>query len=363
MIEKRFFLQFVFGAFFCSLLFGLRPSQAQTQESKPALQYDRITRAESIVWGFDFLNENQIIYTERRGRVHLLDLKTKVSTEIKGAPKVWARGQGGLLDIRVHPKDKSKIYMTFSEPKGEDSATTSLAVATLEKNQLTGLKILFSANATTDESIHFGSRIEFGNDGWLYISIGDRNERKRSQDMSYHNGKVIRLKEDGSSAEIFTSGHRSPQGLVKHPQTGELWLAEMGPRGGDELNLLVKGQNYGWPIVTYGREYWGPSIGVKEKPGFQAPVTYWVPSISPSAITFYTGDVFQKWKGDLFMATLSGLHLRRLKIENNKVTEQEELLKEKGFRIRNVRTGPDGKIYISTDDGQIGALSPSAPTP
>jgi aldose sugar dehydrogenase len=323
----------------------------------------------TVVWGFDFLSDTQIIFTERSGALKILDLKDKKVIDVKGAPKVWARGQGGLLDVRVHPSKKDQIYLTYSEPVGEDKGTTAFALAQLKGNELTNFKKIFSAHEPTDEKIHFGSRIEFDGQGHVFITVGDRNERKNVQKLNYHNGKILRFKEDGSvpsdnpfaktkeaRPEIWSYGHRSPQGLVRNPDTGDLWLAEMGPRGGDELNLIKPGENYGWPEVTYGREYYGPSIGVKTKAGTVQPVAHWVPSISHSGMALYRGSVFQNWKNNIFLATLATTHVRRLVIENKKVIKEEELLKDIGSRFRNVRTGPDGFLYLSTDDGQIARL-------
>lgn len=322
-----------------------------------------------VVWGFDFLNNDQLIFTERGGALRILNLKSKAVTDIKNVPAVNTDGQGGLLDVRLHPLEKSKIYLSYSEPV-KNEATTALAFATLKDNSLVDFKKIFSGHEPNDNSIHFGSRIEFDGAGHVWLSIGDRNERDLSQKLNYHNGKIIRLKEDGSvpadnpfvktkdaKPEIWSYGHRNPQGLVRNPKTGELWSTEMGPKGGDELNLVIPAKNYGWPVITYGREYYGLKIGKgTEQAGMEQPVAYWVPSISPSAVTIYTGNVFTKWSDNIFIGTLSGMHLRRLKLEGQKVVEQEELLKDLGVRIRNVRTGPDGALYISTDDGQIARL-------
>ncbi len=332
-------------------------------------QFEVLTKQKDVIWGFDFLDSKRVIFTERGGKLKLLDLESKKITEIAGVPPVFASGQGGLLDIRVHPTQKSKIYLTYAQPVGEGS-TTALATATLSGTSLTAVKQIFSAIAPSDTKIHYGSRIEFDNKGHVYISVGDRNQRDRVQDLAYHNGKVIRLNEDGSvptdnpfvknpkaRPEVWSYGHRSPQGLVRNAITGDLWLSEMGPRGGDELNLIRAGANYGWPVITYGREYYGLKIGEgPAKAGMEQPVVHWVPSISPSALTIYTGTLFPKWKDHLFLANLSGTHLRLLKLKGQTVVAQEELLKEFNLRIRNVRTGPEGDLFISTDSGQIARL-------
>lgn len=336
-------------------------------------QLELLTQQKDVVWGFDFLDTDQIIFTERGGSLRVLSLKSKLVTDLRGAPQVNASGQGGLLDIRVHPSQKSKIFLTYSEPS-EKGATTALGVATVEENSLKNFRKIFSAYEPSPKGVHYGSRIEFDGKGHLWISIGDRNERQRAQSLKYHNGKIIRLKEDGSipddnpfvrskdaRPEIWSFGHRNPQGLARNSESNELWSTELGPKGGDELNLIRAGANYGWPTVTFGREYSGFNIGEgSAKEGMEQPIAYWVPSISPSALAFYTGRVFSKWRGQLFIANLSGMHLRRLKLDGSRVLEQEELLKDQFMRMRNVRTGPDGLVYLSTDDGKITRLIPAS---
>lgn len=332
-------------------------------------QFEVLIEQKDVVWGFDFLDKNRIIFTERSGALRVLDLATKTVSDIKGAPLVYSSGQGGLLDVRVHPTQKTKIYLSYAEPMG-DGATTALAMATLEGNQLNHFKKIFSANEPNKSTIQFGSRIEFDNKGHIFLSVGDRNYREQAQDLALHNGKILRLNEDGSipkdnpflktkgaKPEIWSYGHRNPQGLVRNATTDELWSTEMGPQGGDELNLIRPGLNYGWPVITYGREYTGGKIGEgTAKKGMEQPTAYWVPSISPSSVTLYTGKVFPKWTGDIFIGALSGTHLHRVKVKDQQVVSQGELLKDLYLRIRNVRTGPEGYLYLSTDDGKIARL-------
>lgn len=346
-------------------------SEKNYQSAGEAFRFEILTQQKDVVWGFDFINEDQLIFTERGGALRSLNLKSKTVSNIDGVPIVYASGQGGLLDVRVHPKEKSKIYFSFSEPT-KDGATTALAFAILQGASLTNFKKIFSAHQPNLNTIHFGSRIEFDGKGHLWLSIGDRDQRDRAQSLNFHNGKIIRLNEDGSipadnpfskdktiKPEVWSYGHRNPQGLVRNTKTGELWEAEMGPRGGDELNLIRAGLNYGWPVITYGREYYGPKIGLgTSKEGMEQPIAYWVPSISPSALTIYTGHRFPKWQDNIFIGTLSGQHLRRLRLENSRVVEQEALLNDLQLRIRNVRTGLDGYLYFSTDDGKIARLVP-----
>ena len=312
-----------------------------------AYKADVLLTQKDVIWGFDFLPDGKIIFTERGGKMFTFDPKTKKTIQLTGVPKVYAVGQGGMLDVRVHPKD-GFIYFTYSAPVGELSATT-LARAKIKSNKLESFQVLFTADKS-DNDIHFGSRIEFDKDEHLFITSGERNERPKVLKLDNYFGKILRMKNDGSSPEVWSYGHRSPQGLVMRPGTDELWESEMGPRGGDEVNLIKKGANYGWPEVTYGREYAGFGIGVKERKDVEAPIVYWVPSISPSAMTF--------WKGDIYLANLSGQHIRRLQMDGNKVVKQEEILKDLDWRFRNVRSGPDGNLYFSTDEGRIGKLVP-----
>lgn len=344
---------------FSLLLMAADLTTAKTFKSKLyEFKLETLSEQGDVVWGFDFLSPNEMIFTERSGKLKLLNLSTKKVTEISGVPAVHARGQGGLLDVRVF--NGKKIFFTFSETQKNSLSATALASADIEGSSLKNYKKIFTASPSAGTNIHFGSRIEFdGGKKYLFVSSGERNERKQVQNKHSDLGKILRFSLSGvSTRELWTYGHRNPQGLAMAPD-GSLWESEMGPQGGDEVNLIEKGNNYGWPDVTYGREYTGQPIGPKSKPGVTEPVAYWVPSISPSAICFYTGDQFPYWKGNLFVGTLSGQHLRRLKIENKKVTEQEELLVSENLRFRNVRTGPDGYLYVSTDSGLIARLVPA----
>lgn len=342
---------------FTYLLITVFSAEAKTFKSKlHEFKLEILSEQNDVVWGFDFLSPLEMIFTERSGKLKILNLSTKKVTELSGVPAVHARGQGGLLDVRVY--EGKKIYFTFSEAQKNSLSATALASAEVEGSSLKNFKKLFTASPSAETNIHFGSRIEFDGKKYLFVSSGERNERKQVQNKDTDLGKILRFSLNGiSTREVWSYGHRNPQGLTMAPD-GTLWEAEMGPQGGDEINLIEKGKNYGWPDVTYGREYTGQPIGPKSKLGVTEPVVYWVPSISPSAIGFYTGNQFPSWNGNLFVGTLSGQHLRRLKIENKKVTEQEELLGSENLRVRNVRTGPDGYLYISTDSGLIARLTP-----
>ncbi len=333
--------------------------------------YENLLEERGVIWGFDFINQDKIIFTEREGKIGILDLKSKKVSEVSGAPKVYAVGQGGLLDIRVHPTN-GKIYLTYSEPMGKDLSVTSMAEAKLLGTKLTGFKKLFSANRTVNIEAHYGSRIEFDGKGHIFISSGERYQKEEAQKLSNHQGKIIRINEDGSvpkdnpfvgkkevRAEIWSYGHRNPQGLYFDQDKQELWEAEFGPQGGDEINYILPGKNYGWPEVTYGIDYNGSKIGQsKPKTGMEEPITFWSPSISPSAMTIYKGSVFPKWKGDIFLATLSSSHIHRVVMKDRKVLKQEEFLNELNYRMRNIREGRDGLLYYSTDEGKIGRIIP-----
>lgn len=334
-------------------------------------KFQEIIKGTDVVWGMDFLPNGKMIYTERGGKLWLLDLQTKKRQEITGVPKVYAMGQGGLLDVRVHPSfaKNNLLFFTYSEPVGDDESTTAVMRAKLVGTELKEGKKIFTGHAANDNDIHYGSRIEFDGNGHIFVTMGDRDERKKAQDLSFHQGKLLRLTEDGvapkdnpfvgqksAKPEIWSYGHRSPQGLTRHPVTGEIWEVEMGPRGGDEVNLIKKGANYGWPLATYGREYYGPRIGRTTAKNTEQPLVHWVPSISPSAAHFYTGHKYASWKNNLFLANMSGAHVRRLEVDGSKINSQEALLEDLDYRWRSLRTGPDGYLYLGTDEGRVGRL-------
>jgi len=334
----------------------------------PAHTMEILARRADVIWGFDFLPDGRIIFTERKGRLAICDPKTKEVAAVAGAPSVWAHGQGGLLDVRVHPdfSKNRRVYLTWSQPV-EDGAATALGRGRLEGDKLVNFELLFLSNAGGGNGEHFGSRIVF--DGpHLYMTVGERGRRDLAQDLKRHNGKILRLTHDGKPAgaglpgalpEIWSWGHRNPQGLALRPGTKQLWSDEFGPRGGDELNLVRSGANYGWPVITYGREYYGPKIGTTAKDGLEQPVAHWTPVISPSAMAFYDGEAFPQWRGSLFLACLSGQQLRRVVLNGNAAGEQEALLENPGWRFRNVRSGPDGLLYFSTDGGVLGRIVPA----
>lgn len=322
-----------------------------------------ILTTNDIIWGITFLNDNEILFTEREGKIKYHNIK-KNKTISLASPKVTANGQGGLLDIYFKEINSIPyVYYTFSNQVA-DTITTSLGRAQFLNKQLKNHEVLFNSKVISNTTRHFGSRIHL-TDKYLFMTVGDRGERKYAQDLTVHNGKILRLNLDGSSAkgnpfenkkgalsEIWSYGHRNPQGLSLS-KDGTLYSCEFGPRGGDELNVIIKGHNYGWPIITYGKEYWGPSIGTQRKEGLDQPLVYWTPSISPSGMLVYESAKNQAWQGSIFLAALGSKHLRRLSVKNGKVLKQEVLLKELGERIRQVKASPSGDIYLTTDSGKL----------
>ena len=327
-------------------------------------------------WGLAFLPDGDMLITERDGNLRLFRDGILDPTPVPGAPRVAASGQGGLLDVVLHPRfaETRLVYLSYAG-RGTGGLGTEVARARFAGGRLEGLQTIYVAKPKSSGGRHFGSRLAFGPDGLLYVTVGDRGSPDRAQDLNDPAGSVLRLTEDGGippgnpfagqpgvRPEIYSYGHRNPQGLAVHPETGQLWAVEHGPRGGDELNLLAPGTNYGWPVITYGRSYVGFSIGEgTSKPGMAQPQRYWVPSISPSGLAFYTGAAFPEWRGNLFLGALSGQALVRLELDGAKVTHEERLLEDLDERIRDVRQGPDGRLYLLTDssDGMLLRLDPA----
>ena len=334
-----------------------------------------VVRGLAHPWSVAWLPDGRMLITERPGRLVLVDGDR--TTAIAGLPPIAARGQGGLLDVALPPDyaDTGWIYFTYSAP-GDGGMGTALARAHLRDTTLSDVQTLYRQTPLVRGGRHSGSRIVFPGDGTLLFGIGDRGQRDPAQDLSTSIGALIRLDLDGSlpddnpfvergdaRPEIYSYGHRNPQGMALHPETGVLWEHEHGPRGGDELNRIAAGANYGWPAITYGREYTtNAPIGGTEAPGMEQPITYWIPSIAPSGMAFYTGDRFPAWQNHIFIGALAQQHLRRVVLEGNDVVHQEELLREELGRIRDVRTGPDGFLYVLTDadDGALYRLEPVA---
>ncbi|MCE2657489.1 MAG: PQQ-dependent sugar dehydrogenase [Rubrivivax sp.] len=329
-------------------------------------------------WGLAFLPDGRLLVTERPGRLRLVTPDGRLSAPLAGLPPIEVANQCGLLDVAVDPKfaENRRIWLTFAEP-GEGGSGTALARARLEGSTLSEVQVVFRQQPKVRSGLHCGSRIVFDREGRILVGLGDRGTRRDdAQTLDTHIGKVVRLDSDGRAAagnpfagrpgalpEIFSLGHRNIQGAALHPQTGELWAVEHGPQGGDELNLVEAGRNYGWPVVTYGRNYGvGTRIGEEgPKAGYEQPVRHWVPtSVAPAGLAFVTGDRYKGWKGSLLMGTLREQVLIRMTLDGRRVASEERLLRGLSERIRDVREGPDGFIYLLTDspDGRIVRLQP-----
>jgi len=324
-------------------------------------------------WGLAFLPDGRLLVTEREGRLRVLALDNKLSAPLQGVPEVYASGQGGLLDVALDPDFVANriIYLSYSE-RGDGGASSVFARGTLSDTGVSGLKVIFRQEPKVSGGGHFGGRIVFSRQGHVFLTTGDRQKFDPAQDLGSHIGKIIRLNRDGSvpkdnpfvgragvKPEIWSYGHRNIQGAAIEPATGALWTIEFGPRGGDELNRPEPGKNYGWPLVSWGNHYDGEDIpDPPTRPDLVDAVKYWTPVISPSGMIFYNGAMFPQWKGNLLIAGLSSESLTRLKIEGGKVTEEERIAM--GERIRDVEQGPDGSIYVATDDsdGSIWRLQP-----
>nr|WP_246252034.1 PQQ-dependent sugar dehydrogenase [Ancylobacter pratisalsi] len=378
-------LTFLAGAF--ALLFGAVPAPAQesvtVNSSAGPLTVETVAGGLDHPWSLAFLPDGRMLVTERSGKLRIVRRSGTVSAPVAGLPPVYARGQGGLLDVVLAPDfDMSRmVYFSYAEPR-EGSSGTSVARGKLVEDagsaRLDNVEVIFRQQHAVGGSAHYGSRLVFARDGTLFVTLGDRfSERDQAQRLSNHLGKIVRIRPDGSAPqdnpfaklanarpEIWSYGHRNVQGAALDPQTGRLWTIEHGARGGDELNHPEAGKNYGWPVITYGRDYSGLSIGEgTQKDGMEPPVKYWDPSIAPSGLAFYTGDLIAPWKGDLFTGALAGQRLVRLRLDpaREHVVGEEVLLGDFGERIRDVRQGPDGALWLLTDNapGRLLRLAPA----
>lgn len=353
---------------------------ATSAHAAGAVRVVEVARGLDTPWSLAFLPDGRMLVTERAGRMHLVTADGSVLAPLSGVPAVHARGQGGLLDVVLSPDfaRDSRIFFSYAEPTG-GGARTSVASARLDAD---GLKVVdvrrvFAQKDDPDGGHHFGSRLAFAPDGSLFVTLGDRNtQRERSQALDSHLGKIVRVMPDGSVPEdnpfagrrdalpeVWSYGHRNVQGAAIHPDTGVLWTHEHGPRGGDELNIGKAGANYGWPEVTYGRDYVTrrPFGDATERADVVAPLHHWVPtSIAPSGMAFHSGRAFPQWKGQLFIGALRGQMLVRLELDGDRVVAEHRLLEQAGFRIRDVREGPDGMLYLLDEtNGRILRLEPA----
>ena len=328
-------------------------------------------------WGLAFLPDGRMLVTERPGRLRIVADGWLVPEPVAGVPAVWADGQGGLLDVALHPDfaENGLVYLSYASPSADgDDAATAVARGRLVGDRLEDVEEIYVALPRDDGGRHFGSRLVFA-DGYLFVTAGERGDTDRAQDLGDPAGSVIRLHDDGSvpadnpfvstagaRPELYSVGHRNPQGMALEAATGRIYAIEHGPKGGDELNLIEPGVNYGWPVITYGKSYMGFKIGEgTHKEGMAQPVHYWVPSISPSGLMIYDGDRFPAWQGSFFAGALSGELLVRLEVAGGKAVVEERMLEYLEERIRDVRQGPDGLIYLLTDhpDGMLLRLEPA----
>jgi len=330
----------------------------------------------SIPWGIAQIDRNTLLITERGGAVWRVNRFSGVKQRVSGVPEVWREGQGGLLDIAVPPEseDEAWFYFTYSKPVSGGGATT-LARARLPSNQLSDWQDLLVTRSTSSGGRHFGSRIAFDGEGHVYFSVGDRGERDNAQNLMTHAGAILRLDLDGSVPldnpytankgalpELWSVGHRNPQGMAFDSAAKRLWAIEHGPRGGDEINLVKPGKNYGWPLISYGKEYWGPvSVGDgTHKEGLEQPVKYYVPSIAPGSLLIYRGEAFPAWQGNLFSGALKLMHLNRVVLDDEgQAIGEERLLKSLNERVRSITESEEGWIYVATDNGNVYVLTPA----
>ena len=358
------------------------PGQTRTCSISSNVAFEVVVLAKGLAhpWAVEPLPGGDLLVTERPGRLRIVSAAGEIGQPIAGLPAVDARGQGGLLDVALSPSFESDrtIYWSYSEPRqGGNATSVARGVLSRDGRSVEQAQVIFRAMPAYDGTLHFGSRLAFGPDGMLYVTLGERSDtpmRPQAQQLDSDMGKIIRIHPDGSipkdnpfvgqsnaRPEIWTLGHRNVQAAAFDAQ-GRLWEVEHGTRGGDELNLIEKGKNYGWPVVAYGEEYSGAPIrgAVTARPGFEQPIYYWDPVIAPSGAQFYTGNAFPAWRGSLFIGALKERRLVRLTLDGNRVTGEEHLLIEREQRVRDVRQGPDGALYVVTDEanGELWKIAP-----
>ncbi len=349
-------------------------------QSNVAFDVSALAKGLENPWAVEPLPGGDLLVTEKPGRLRIVSATGELGQPIAGVPAVDARGQGGLLDVALSAAFDSDrtIYWSYTEPRqGGNATSVARGLLSADQRRLEQVRVIFRAMPTYDGNKHFGSRLALGPDQMLYIALGERSDapmRPQAQQLDSHMGKILRIRPDGSAPtdnpfagqpnalpEIWTLGHRNVQAAAFDPQ-GRFWVVEHGTRGGDELNLIQKGKNYGWPLVAYGEEYFGLPIrgAVTDRPGFEQPRYYWDPVIAPSGAQFYTGDAFPAWRGSLFVGSLKEKRLVRLTLENDRVIGEEHLLADRGQRVRDVRQGPDGALYLVTDEvnGELWKIAP-----
>ena len=364
---------------FCVVLTGSAcAEQAKNSLSDSIQRYkpQLVTEGIDIPWGMAWLDEKTILVSDRKGELRVIKNGVLLHEKVTGLPEILVQGQGGLLDVAVDPNyaQNSLIYFSYSGLEGEgEGAHTSVLRAKLQDFKLTERTVIFEAAPNTNKGQHYGSRLTFDKQGYLYISSGDRGDRNiNPQRLDRDAGKIHRINSDGSipkdnpfvgqknaNPSIFSYGHRNPQGMAVHPVTGDIWTHEHGPKGGDEVNIIKPSLNYGWPVISYGVNYSGSSFtDLTEKAGMEQPVWYWVPSIAPSGMTFVTSDIYPDWKGKIIVGSLKFAYLVALELDGNKVLSQDIFFTGIG-RVRNVKQGADGYIYVATDGAGIFKIVPS----
>lgn len=352
---------------------ALAQPQESVQTEAGALGLETVVDGLVHPWGMAFLPDGRMLITEREGRLRLLSQEESLSDPLEGVPEVYNQGQGGLLDVALHPDFESNqlVYLSFADP-GEEGATTALGRGRLNDDRIEDFEVLFRMEPRVQHENHFGGRIVFADADTLFLTLAERFQFDPAQDLSNHLGTVVRLNDDGSPAagnpfldreeardEIWSYGHRNIESAAMHPETGELWIAEMGPLGGDELNRPEAGRNYGWPEVSWGKHYDGEEIpDPSEGDDYADSVKQWTPVISPSGMTFYTGDALPEWQGSMLIGGLSEQGLVRITLEGNEVEHEERI--PLGDRIRDVEQGPEGLVYVLTDkaNGELIRLAP-----
>ncbi|WP_353721694.1 PQQ-dependent sugar dehydrogenase [Dyadobacter sp. 676] len=382
----RKYLPLAMGGILLTASFGLMSNSSSDDKrdsrafSEANFKVDTVAKGLTMPWASALLPNGDLLVTERGGKLRIVKNGQLDPQEISGIPEVYYKGQGGLLDIALHPDYKTNgwVYISYSSPKkegeeGDDGgANTALMRAKLKDHALTDIQYLFKAMPNVKANVHFGGRIVFDRNGYVFLSLGERGQKENAQDLGRDQGKVVRLHEDGkipsdnpfvktagARPEIWTYGHRNPQGLIINPATGVIWEHEHGPQGGDELNIIRKGKNYGWPLITFGIDY-DNSIISKDtaKAGLEQPVTYWKPSIAPCGVTFLSNDKYKDWKGDLLVGSLKFAYLQHLTVRGDKVTKREIIFDKIG-RVRDVRMGSDGNVYVVLENsGKVVRLTP-----
>jgi len=352
-----------------------------THSDNASFQVEQLASGLNVPWGLAFLSSDRLLITQKNGSVSLLNISKQKITLIKNTPKVLSNGQGGMLDVAISPNYKQDKWIYFTYVKSLDGeGSTTLARTQLKNDSDEGIAFtawqdLLVTRSNTNTDYHFGSRVAFDTAGHVYFGVGDRGVRPSAQDLTNHAGSIIRIKLNGdvpadnpfvnsknALAEIWSYGHRNPQGLAYDIKNQRLWEIEHGPRGGDELNLIVAGKNYGWPVISYGKEYWGPvAVGeATHKKGMQQPIKTYIPSIAPGSLLHYTGDAFPQWQGNLFAGALKLRHINRIVLDKNgRAIKEERLLENMHERIRALAQSPEGWIVFSTDSGNLYRIKPA----